>query len=72
MPRNFSLSAAYEYRRSHFYAPRTQREAGIEHLEWESLMRRKLQGYVSPFGWVILGSIALWLIVGYALYRSIT
>lgn len=31
----YGLSSNYEYKRSDFRSPRTQREAGIDHLEWD-------------------------------------
>ena len=34
MARNFGLSSKYDYRPSDYRAPRTQAEAGIEHLDW--------------------------------------
>ena len=43
MARNFGIGSKCDYRRSDYHAPRTQAEAGIEHLEWEA----------EPFRWSI-------------------
>lgn len=53
MTPNFGLSKSYDHNRRDFHAARTQREAGIEHLEWDD----EREGY--PIAWYVLNGLAL-------------
>ena len=50
---NFGLSKSYDHNRRDFHTARTQREAGIEHLEWDN----EREGY--PVAWYVLNGLAL-------------
>lgn len=55
MSRHYGICSKYDHKRNHYVVPRTQREAGIDHLEWDKPV--KMPGWLLPTVIIVFFSI---------------